>query len=59
MKGLNDKEVEESRSKYGSNSIPDSEPTTFWKEFKETFNDPGVLCSLWDMRKSMNLLEQS
>lgn len=42
MKGLNDKEVEESRSKYGSNSIPDSEPTTFWKEFKETFNDPMI-----------------
>ena len=42
MKGLNDKEVEESRSKYGSNSIPDSEPTTFWQEFKETFNDPMI-----------------
>lgn len=40
--GLTDKEVEESRSKYGSNVIPDSEPTTFWQEFKETFSDPMI-----------------
>ncbi|MDE5764875.1 MAG: calcium-translocating P-type ATPase, PMCA-type [Ruminococcus sp.] len=40
--GLTDKEVEESRSKYGSNDIPDSEPTTFWQEFKETFSDPMI-----------------
>ncbi len=41
-KGLNNQEVEESRAKYGSNEIPDSEPTTFWKEFKETFGDPMI-----------------
>ncbi len=40
--GLTDKEVEESRQKYGSNEIPDSEPTTFWQEFKETFGDPMI-----------------
>jgi len=40
--GLTDREVEQSRSKYGSNSIPDSEPTTFWQEFKETFGDPMI-----------------
>ena len=40
--GLNDKEVLESREKYGSNAIPDSEPTTFWEEFKETFSDPMI-----------------
>lgn len=40
--GLTDKEVEASREKYGSNSIPDSEPTTFWQEFKETFGDPMI-----------------
>lgn len=40
--GLTDKEVEISREKYGSNVIPDSEPTTFWDEFKETFNDPMI-----------------
>ena len=40
--GLNDKEVNESREKYGSNVIPDSEPTTFWEEFKETFSDPMI-----------------
>lgn len=41
-KGLSDSEVLESRKKYGSNSIPDSEPTTFWEEFKETFSDPMI-----------------
>lgn len=40
--GLTDKEVEASREKYGSNTIPDSEPTTFWQEFKETFSDPMI-----------------
>lgn len=40
--GLTDKEVEASREKYGSNMIPDSEPTTFWQEFKETFSDPMI-----------------
>ncbi len=40
--GLTDKEVELSREKYGSNAIPDSEPTTFWEEFKETFQDPMI-----------------
>mgnify|MGYP004663765471 CR=1 FL=1 len=40
--GLTDKQVEESRSKFGSNEIPDSEPTTFWDEFKETFSDPMI-----------------
>ncbi len=42
FKGLTEKEVEASRSKYGSNRIPDSEPTTFWQEFKETFSDPMI-----------------
>ena len=37
--GLNDQEVEQSRRTNGSNAIPDSEPTTFWAEFKETFGD--------------------
>ena len=40
--GLNDAEVIESRKKNGSNEIPDSEPTTFWDEFKETFSDPMI-----------------
>ncbi len=40
--GLTDQEVEASRAKYGSNEIPDSEPTTFWQEFKETFGDPMI-----------------
>ena len=40
--GLTAKQVEESRSKFGSNEIPDSEPTTFWEEFKETFSDPMI-----------------
>lgn len=40
--GLTDKEVELSLEQFGSNLIPDSEPTTFWKEFKETFKDPMI-----------------
>lgn len=40
--GLTDQEVAASREKYGSNAIPDSEPTTFWQEFKETFGDPMI-----------------
>ena len=40
--GLTEKEAEESRRKYCSNEIPDSEPTTFWEEFKETFSDPMI-----------------
>ncbi len=40
--GLTEKEVEKSRQEYGSNVIPDSEPTTFWEAFKETFNDPII-----------------
>lgn len=42
MKGLTNNEVEKSREKFGSNVIPDSEPTTFWEEFKETFSDPMI-----------------
>ncbi len=40
--GLTDQEVEKSREEHGSNVIPDSEPTTFWAEFKETFGDPMI-----------------
>ena len=42
FKGLSASEVAESRSKYGANVIPESEPTTFWDEFKETFKDPMI-----------------
>ena len=41
IKGLSSKEVEEAR-KLGTNEIPESEPTTFWDEFKETFSDPMI-----------------
>ena len=40
--GSNDAEVKASREKNGSNIIPDSEPITFWDEFKETFGDPMI-----------------
>ena len=40
--GLTDKQVQQSRDEHGSNVIPDSEPTTFWDEFKETFSDPMI-----------------
>ena len=42
IKGLTDKEVKESREKFGSNEIPDSEPTTFWQEFKERSEERRV-----------------
>lgn len=42
FKGLSDQEVRSSREKYGSNAIPESEPTTFWEAFKETFGDPMI-----------------
>ena len=42
MKGLTEEEVKTSREQYGTNAIPDSEPTTFWDEFKETFSDPMI-----------------
>ena len=44
--GLSDKEVEQSRGQYGSNQIPDSEPTTFWEEFnrRAAWNDRGSAC---------------
>lgn len=42
IKGLTSSEVEESRKLNGDNVIPDSEPTTFWAEFKETFSDPMI-----------------
>ena len=40
--GLKDAEVQAAREQYGSNQIPDSEPTTFWKEFRATFQDPMI-----------------
>lgn len=40
--GLQDEDVKKSRELYGSNEIPDSKPTTFWKEFRETFKDPMI-----------------
>lgn len=40
--GLTDSEVLDARKRGGSNEIPDSEPTTFWKEFKETFHNPMI-----------------
>ncbi|MCI1930976.1 MAG: calcium-translocating P-type ATPase, PMCA-type [Clostridia bacterium] len=44
--GLTDKQIEESRAKYGSNAIKESEPQTFWQQFMEGFEDPmiRVLC---------------
>ncbi len=40
--GLTDREAAASRSRYGTNMIPDSEPATFWQEFKGTFSDPMI-----------------
>ena len=40
--GLTSQEVLDSRAKFGTNQIPDTEPTTFWAEFKESFSDPMI-----------------
>lgn len=44
--GLTYDKVEESRKKYGSNQIKESEPETFWQLFMEGFEDPmiRILC---------------
>lgn len=41
INGLTSEEVVIAREK-GTNTIPESEPTTFWDEFKETFKDPMI-----------------
>ena len=54
--GLTSQAVLASRQTHGSNVIPDTEPTTFWAEFKESFSDPmirillaiaGLMIALW------------
>lgn len=56
LNGLTSNEVTQSRVKFGTNQIPDTEPTTFWAEFKESFSDPmirillaiaGLMLALW------------
>lgn len=44
--GLTDKQVEESRSKYGSNSLTEIESESFWDKLKSNFGDPmiKILC---------------
>ena len=42
ISGLNDEQVRISRERYGSNVIPESEPTTFREAFLETFGDPMI-----------------
>lgn len=42
MEGLTKEQVAISRKENGANSLPDSEPATFWSEFKETFGDPMI-----------------
>ena len=48
VKGLTSAQVKESEAKFGKNIIPESEPTTFWEEFKEAFSDPmiRILCAI-------------
>ena len=40
--GLTKEQALASREKHGANVIPESEPTTFWDAFKETFGDPMI-----------------
>lgn len=45
-KGLNSQEVEESRSKYGSNEISMTQGETFWHKLVENFKDPIIIILL-------------
>ena len=40
--GLTEKEVEESRKKYGSNTISQKKTKTFFHQFIETLGDPII-----------------
>lgn len=44
--GLNDKQVEESKSKYGDNRLTEMESESFWDKLKDNFGDPmiKILC---------------
>ncbi len=42
IKGLNKKQVDESRKLYGDNVIHEAEPETFWDKFKGAFDDPMI-----------------
>jgi magnesium-transporting ATPase (P-type) len=42
IKGLSQKEVENSRRKHGSNELPPPEEETFWDKLKENFEDPII-----------------
>ena len=59
--GLTAAEVEESRKKYGPNSIPEAEPETFWQLFLEGFQDPmiRILCVIAVIMFGMFLLGES
>ena len=61
LQGLTDVEVEESRRKYGSNKIKESETETFWKQFMEGFGDPmiRILCVIALIMMIMFFLGQS
>lgn len=61
FKGLSQTEVEDSRKKYGPNSIPEAEPETFWQQFMEGFQDPmiRILCVIAVIMLGMFALGQS
>lgn len=40
--GLSSNEVDENRTKYGRNVLPEPKPVTFFDAFKETFSDPMI-----------------
>lgn len=42
-RGLNDKEVEKSRIKYGQNIIEEAKPETFLNKFLDAFKDPMIM----------------
>ena len=42
IKGLNKKQVDESRNLHGDNIIHEAKPETFWDKFKGAFDDPMI-----------------
>lgn len=61
LNGLTAAEVEESRKKHGANSIPETEPETFWQLFLEGFQDPmiRILCVIAVIMFGMFLVGES
>ncbi len=57
--GLNDREVNESRKKYGSNNVTEQKRNTFWQLLLESFGDPIIKILLIALAIKIVLMFQS